>query len=104
MCEQTLTVYGFCELILLIYFPHVEIQVGHIRLEYIGDTFMNNQQTHNKIYETIAVVEALWRCRVALTSAELRSVLNIDASSSVINMSLLRKEPVVLQCLSYLTL
>lgn len=69
-----------------------------------GDTLMNKQQTHNKVYETIAVVEALWRCRVALTSAELRSVLNIDASSSVVNTSLLRKEPVVLQCVSYLTL
>jgi hypothetical protein len=65
---------------------------------------MNNQQTHNKIYETIAVVEALWRCGVALTTAELRYLLNIDSSSSVVDTSLLRKEPVALQCVSYITL
>ena len=104
MREQTLTAYRFCELVLLFYFPHVEIQVGRICLESIGDAFMNKQQTHNKIYETIAVVEALWRCGVALTTAELRHLLNVDSSSSVVDASLLRKEPVALQCVSYLTL
>jgi len=45
---------------------------------------MNNQQKHNEIGGYIAVDEVLWRGGLALTSAELRKILNATNTATVV--------------------
>jgi len=45
---------------------------------------MNNQQKHNETDGYIAVDEMLWRGGLALTSAELRKILNATNAATVV--------------------
>lgn len=65
---------------------------------------MNNQQKHNEIDTTIAVDEMLWRSGLALTTAELKKVMNIPDDSAVVHALSLYGETVRLTAIAYVLL